>query len=93
MTLSPQPWDQAGKHPCFVKSPLLCHSITGHLQAAKPVPGARNGCHVVFTVVSTPLSELHSPPGQQAHPDPLSFPWPISCGTFMQLSVLPMLRA
>ena len=24
-------------------------------------------------------------------PDPLSFPWPISCGTFMQLSVLPML--
>lgn len=26
-------------------------------------------------------------------PDPLSFPWPISCGTFMQLSVLPMLPA
>lgn len=38
------------------------------------MPGARNGCHVVFTVVSTPLSELPSPPGQQAHPRPALLP-------------------
>lgn len=64
MALTPQPGDQARTQACS----CFIHSITGHLLAAKPVPGAGDGA-TVFILVST---QLRATWPSWAHPRPLS---------------------